>query len=159
MKPREWLYRLTSYFTPSRRSSTGRDPAVAALAGHDDAALDETGAAGEQLRQARTAAPALRDRHWPAIIAAGAALDQNGRVSGGIPHPPLDLGPHPRSTLAPATGTRPTMAQPFHGPGQADRSRVPATRLDQPPSSRHCASAHDRAESLNRQQHNARHIT
>ncbi|MEU5241673.1 hypothetical protein ACH4UR_35785 [Streptomyces lydicus] len=59
-----------------------RESAVATLASHDYAALQGTGATSEQLWQARSTALALRDRHWPAIIAGSALLDQNGRVTG-----------------------------------------------------------------------------
>ncbi|MFD6471086.1 hypothetical protein [Streptomyces goshikiensis] len=59
-----------------------RESAVATLAGHDYEALAVTGATPEQLRQAQATARALRDRHWPAILAAGALLEKNGTVTG-----------------------------------------------------------------------------
>jgi hypothetical protein len=59
-----------------------RESAIQALARHDYAALMATGATAAELGQARKTALALRDRHWPAIVATAALLDQSGRVTG-----------------------------------------------------------------------------
>ncbi|MFE8940975.1 hypothetical protein ACFYNX_26260 [Streptomyces sp. NPDC007872] len=58
------------------------ESAVATLAGHDYQALEATGATPEQLWQAQATARALRDRHWPAILAAAALLEKNGTATG-----------------------------------------------------------------------------
>ncbi|MFB7836212.1 hypothetical protein [Streptomyces sp. NPDC056056] len=70
-----WLHEQ-QLWTPLRES------AVATLAGHDYQALEATGATPAQLWQAQTTARTLRDRHWPAILAAGALLEKNGTVTG-----------------------------------------------------------------------------
>lgn len=87
-----------------------RESAVANLASHDYAALQATGATSEQLWQARSTAVALRDRHWPAIIAASALLDQNGRVTGDELNALLRLTPDIAQEAVPPTLMSPQAA-------------------------------------------------
>lgn len=82
-----------------------RESAVQALASHDFAALMGMSATAEQLEQARTAAFALRDRHWPVIIAVSELLDRNGRVSGAELDALLRQGPVDAQASAPLTLT------------------------------------------------------
>ncbi|MFE0773301.1 hypothetical protein [Streptomyces sp. NPDC058861] len=136
-----------------------RDSAVATLSNHDYAALDATGATPEQFGQARSAALALRDRHWPAIIAVGAVLDQNGRVS----------GEELNALLQASAVTRAAPSPPPPAPGAPSLSYFMDRAKQIAAESRQRASAsplpqgaaplpHAQAESLNSQQCNPRHI-
>ncbi|MCZ1011957.1 hypothetical protein O1L68_40315 [Streptomyces lydicus] len=128
-----------------------REAAVAQLASHDYAALQATGATSEQLRQARSTAQALRDRHWPAIIAASALLAQNGRVTGDELNAILRQTPTIAQDAAPPTLTSPpiTRAEQIAAESQRRASRIPQAPAPLP---------HPQSESLHSQQRNHRHV-
>ncbi|MFF7369771.1 hypothetical protein [Streptomyces tricolor] len=88
-----------------------RESAVQTLARHDYAALRATGATADQLVQAHTSALALRDRHWPVIIAASELLDHNGRITGADLDTLLRQDPVATHVLVPLTLTAQQQAQ------------------------------------------------
>ncbi|MFB6984608.1 hypothetical protein ACNPQN_32695 [Streptomyces sp. NPDC056297] len=87
-----------------------RESAVATLANHDYAALEATEATSGQLWQAYSTALALRDRHWHAIIAASALLDQNGRITGDEINALLSQTPATAQEAVPPTLISPQVA-------------------------------------------------
>ncbi|MFJ5635265.1 hypothetical protein ACIQF5_21840 [Streptomyces goshikiensis] len=149
------------------RENTARQPlpgpalrtlaAVEALASHDYAAIEATGAATEQLRQARTTALALCDRHWPAILAAGALLERNDRVSSEtlsalLHQPPGTASPTAAQTLSPPVAFFSHFmdrASQIAAESQQRDSRTPDATA-QPP--------HAQSEALSSQQPGHRHI-
>ncbi|WP_327309730.1 hypothetical protein OG730_41445 (plasmid) [Streptomyces sp. NBC_01298] len=135
-----------------------RDSAVEALASHDYAAAAATGAAPEQLRQAQTTALALRDRHWAAILAAGALLERNGRVSGETLSALLH---QPPATASPATAQTPLSPPVAAFSHFMDRARQIAAESQRRASHTPDTTAqlpHAQSESLGSQQPGHRHI-
>ncbi|MFF5018979.1 hypothetical protein [Streptomyces sp. NPDC001165] len=112
-----------------------RESAVQTLASHDYAALMKTGATAAELSRAHETAVVLRDRHWPAIIATAALLDQNGRVTGDELDAMLHQHPagpdSPVLTIDQATRARAIAAESRHraahrpGPPPQPQPRVP----------------------------------